>query len=127
MALVRDPFFWKRFSAAVHLDEEANGGQAGPKPQVTAPTSDKESWLSRQQQKRRRSFVYGFVILCCVVFVIIGAVVVWWLSQHNWLQNAVLPPEYLAWTYRNGDNAIPRFPQESHLVDVAGLRSAAME
>lgn len=23
MALVRDPYFWKRFSRAVHLDEEA--------------------------------------------------------------------------------------------------------
>lgn len=25
MALVRDPYFWKRFSTAVHLDQEAKG------------------------------------------------------------------------------------------------------
>lgn len=30
MALVRDPAFWKRFSAAMHLDEEAKT-ETGPK------------------------------------------------------------------------------------------------
>jgi hypothetical protein len=30
MAVVRDPAFWRRFSMAVHLDEEAQNPQARP-------------------------------------------------------------------------------------------------
>lgn len=29
MALVRDPYFWKRFSAAVHMDEESRAVDQG--------------------------------------------------------------------------------------------------
>lgn len=36
MALVRDPYFWKRFSTAVHLDEEAKGVS-----DVESPVSEK--------------------------------------------------------------------------------------
>jgi hypothetical protein len=42
MALVRDPFFWKRFSTAVHMDEEAKavdqGTQTVPAPYVSLPS-----------------------------------------------------------------------------------------
>jgi hypothetical protein len=42
MALVRDPFFWKRFSTAVHMDEEAKavdqGTQTTPAPYVPLPS-----------------------------------------------------------------------------------------
>jgi len=37
MALVRDPYFWKRFSTAVHLDDEAK----------SASTLDLESMQKR--------------------------------------------------------------------------------
>lgn len=29
MALVRDPYFWKRFSTAVHMDEESKAVDPG--------------------------------------------------------------------------------------------------
>ncbi|KAL4994724.1 hypothetical protein BDV10DRAFT_188767 [Aspergillus recurvatus] len=82
MALVRDPFFWQRFSRAVHLDEE-----------VRFPTEEKEqseNWLASQQRKRRKSALWGCVIcLAVAVFVAAVAIVVWWFCKHNWLQGAV--------------------------------------
>ncbi|KAJ5180893.1 hypothetical protein N7492_004103 [Penicillium capsulatum] len=84
MALVRDPYFWKRFSKAVHEEEVAKNGNQG----LNTPQSEKESnsWLARERQKSRRSLIYGFVIAFCVILVVIGVVIVWWLSKHHWLQ-----------------------------------------
>lgn len=110
MGLVRNPYFWRRFSLAVHLDEEAKGsiqksetsifsyapdtlqpsnGLAGPNPLkgslLTCVHSDE--WLKKQQKKRRRSILCGFLILASVAIVVGGVVVVlWWFSEHNWLQ-----------------------------------------
>ncbi|KOS37668.1 hypothetical protein ACN38_g11536 [Penicillium nordicum] len=84
MALVRDPYFWKRFSTAVHMDEESKavdqGGQA---------KQDEASWLDRERRKSRQSIIWGFVIFFGVVLVIIISVVLWWLSKNNWLQPRV--------------------------------------
>lgn len=38
MALVRDPYFWKRFSTAVRLDEEAKGA---PEAEIITPMTEK--------------------------------------------------------------------------------------
>jgi hypothetical protein len=38
MALVRDPFFWKRFSTAVHLDEESKAVDLESKAQKAQDT-----------------------------------------------------------------------------------------
>lgn len=101
MALVRDPYFWKRFSTAVHLDEEAKSASTldlectqqkySPSPVSILNrrlTYDREpdSWLEREQRKRKRSLIWGFVIFFTIVLLVIGGVVVWWLSQHHWLQ-----------------------------------------
>ncbi|KAL5334869.1 hypothetical protein BJX70DRAFT_402170 [Aspergillus crustosus] len=83
MALVRDPWFWRRFSRAVHLDAEVN-----------TPTEEKEStiwsddWLSKQRRKRRKSVLCGCAI-CLLITILIAAVavVVWWFCSHNWLQD----------------------------------------
>ncbi|OJJ54101.1 hypothetical protein ASPSYDRAFT_93862 [Aspergillus sydowii CBS 593.65] len=83
MALVRDPWFWRRFSRAVHLDEE-----------VRTPTDEKETtiwsdnWLDSQRRKRRKSALCGCLI-CVAIAVFIAAVVVviWWFWAHNWLQD----------------------------------------
>ncbi|KAJ5580269.1 uncharacterized protein N7459_006254 [Penicillium hispanicum] len=84
MALVRDPYFWKRFSTAVHLDEEAKGIS-----DVESPVSEKkpDSWLERERRKSKKSLIWGFVIFFFIVLLIVGAVVVWWLAKHNWLQS----------------------------------------
>lgn len=69
---VRDPAFWRRFSIAVHLDEEAQAQkQAGPDLKHT------ESWLERQRQKKSRrtllcwAFWIGFIALVAGVVVTI--------------------------------------------------------
>ncbi|KAJ5782063.1 hypothetical protein N7457_003837 [Penicillium paradoxum] len=81
MALVRDPCFWKRFSTAVHMDEEAKVVDLGEETK-----EDKTSWLSQQHQKRKRSIIWGFVIFFALLILIIAGVVVWWLAKNNWLQ-----------------------------------------
>ncbi|KAJ5225014.1 hypothetical protein N7468_006239 [Penicillium chermesinum] len=85
MALVRDPYFWKRFSTAVHLDEESKGVQCN----VEAPQTEKPpiSWLEKERRKSKRSLIWGFVIFFCIVLLVTGGVIVWWLSKHNWLQS----------------------------------------
>lgn len=42
MALVRDPYFWKRFSTAVHLDEEAKGT---PEAEIITPITEKYVYI----------------------------------------------------------------------------------
>ncbi|KAL4783436.1 hypothetical protein BJX76DRAFT_357991 [Aspergillus varians] len=83
MTLVRDPWFWRRFSRAVHLDEE-----------VRSPTEEKKStiwsdnWLSNQNRKRRKSAFCGCVICFAVaVFVAAVSVAIWWFCAHHWLQD----------------------------------------
>ncbi|KAJ5558012.1 hypothetical protein N7535_009503 [Penicillium sp. DV-2018c] len=81
MALVRDPYFWKRFSTAVHLDEEAKASE-----QNSPIKRERQSWLSRQRRKRKRSIIYGFIIFFGVVLLAVAGVVIWWLAKNNWLQ-----------------------------------------
>ncbi|KAJ5109659.1 hypothetical protein N7532_002304 [Penicillium argentinense] len=85
MALVRDPYFWKRFSTAVHQDDEAKTASQLNLEQATEKQPD--SWLERERQKRRRSLICGFIIFFCIVLLVTGGVIVWWLSKHNWLQS----------------------------------------
>ncbi|KAJ5730902.1 uncharacterized protein N7483_005410 [Penicillium malachiteum] len=63
MALVRDPYFWKRFSTAVHLDEEAKGIPS----EVSTPASEKpqDSWLERERRKSKKSLIWGVRHLLC--------------------------------------------------------------
>ncbi|EKV11614.1 amidase signature enzyme [Penicillium digitatum] len=81
MALVRDPYFWKRFSTAVHQDEESRAVGKG-----VHSKQDEVSWLDRERRKSKRSIIWGFVIFCGVVLIIIVCVVLWWLAKNNWLK-----------------------------------------
>ncbi|KAI2699424.1 uncharacterized protein N7518_005722 [Penicillium psychrosexuale] len=80
MALVRDPYFWKRFSTAVHMDEESKAIDRAQAKQ------DAASWLTRERMKSKRSIICGFIIFFAVVLVIVVSVVLWWLAKNNWLQ-----------------------------------------
>ncbi|PYI05661.1 hypothetical protein BO78DRAFT_419417 [Aspergillus sclerotiicarbonarius CBS 121057] len=83
MALVRDPAFWKRFSAAIHLDEEAKGGTDQRKPSIWS-----DNWIQSQRQKKRRTFICGFLIfLIIALFIAAIVVVILWLKSRNWLRN----------------------------------------
>ncbi|KAF3384430.1 hypothetical protein F1880_001819 [Penicillium rolfsii] len=82
MALVRDPYFWKRFSTAVHLQEESSKCDS----ECATPVKESDSWLERERRKRKRSLIWGFVIFFGVILLVIGGVIVWWLAKHNWLQ-----------------------------------------
>ncbi|GLI82138.1 hypothetical protein PoHVEF18_010539 [Penicillium ochrochloron] len=81
MALVRDPYFWKRFSTAVHQEEESKSEL-----ECATPIKEPDSWLERERRKRKRSLIWGFVILFGVILLVTGGVIVWWLAKHNWLQ-----------------------------------------
>ncbi|KAJ5951669.1 uncharacterized protein N7479_010082 [Penicillium vulpinum] len=81
MALVRDPCFWKRFSTAVHMDEESKAVNQG-----AHAKHDAASWLSRERRKSKRSIIWGCVIFLAVVLIIIVSVVLSWLAKNNWLQ-----------------------------------------
>ncbi|EPS31005.1 hypothetical protein POX_b02005 [Penicillium oxalicum] len=82
MALVRDPYFWKRFSTAVHLQEIEAKSDA----ECISPVRKSDSWLDRERRKRKRTLIWGFVIFFGVLLVVIGAIIVWWLARHHWMQ-----------------------------------------
>ncbi|KAE8348810.1 hypothetical protein BDV28DRAFT_142655 [Aspergillus coremiiformis] len=85
MALVRDPAFWRRFSRAIHLDEQAKA--SSPDDKCAIIYSD--DWIRSQRKKRRRSILCGFLIFAAFAIVIAAAVVViWWLQSHNWLRKS---------------------------------------
>lgn len=103
MALVRDPYFWKRFSTAVHLDEEAKSASTldleSAKQKYEPVSSDlsyfnlrltydrePDSWLERERRKSKRSLIWGFIIFFTIVLFATGGVIIWWLSEHDWLQ-----------------------------------------
>ncbi|KAF2662036.1 hypothetical protein K491DRAFT_687020 [Lophiostoma macrostomum CBS 122681] len=69
MAMVRDPAFWKRFSLAVHLDEEAQAQASRPE------LKHSESWLEEQQRKKskRTCMCWGFWL---VFFAFVAGIVV---------------------------------------------------
>ncbi|TKA22609.1 hypothetical protein B0A50_08298 [Salinomyces thailandicus] len=80
MAVPRDPAFWKRFSMAVHMDEEK--GQGG----YQLPGSD--DWLVRQNKKKsRRTCLCWTFWLCFFVFIAGVIAIVVWLLQSGVLDN----------------------------------------
>ncbi|OKL63536.1 hypothetical protein UA08_01201 [Talaromyces atroroseus] len=80
VSLVKDPEFWRRFSVAIHQDEE----------QARQPEHGKtqsESWLSRQRKKTRRSKICGLLIALAIVLIACGAgIAIWLLSKHDRLR-----------------------------------------
>jgi hypothetical protein len=108
MANVRDPAFWRRFSVAVHLDEEQNttpdtksASSNGSRPPIkhtyvlqicddadianTHLTS--ESWLDRHHKKQRRTKCIGWLIVLFTVIVVVAIVlVVLWLLKMGMFQ-----------------------------------------
>ncbi|OCK87354.1 uncharacterized protein K441DRAFT_691216 [Cenococcum geophilum 1.58] len=68
MAVVRDPAFWRRFSMAVHLDEEAQTARPELK--------HSQSWLARQQAKRSRRTCICWIFWLCFFGLVAGIVIV---------------------------------------------------
>ncbi|EAW10952.1 uncharacterized protein ACLA_065860 [Aspergillus clavatus NRRL 1] len=86
MALVRDPMFWKRFSRAVHLDEEAKAA-AGGKNNSNSNNNHSDNWIQAQYRKKRRSIICGFFIFLAIASLVAGIIVVLlWLNSRHWLQ-----------------------------------------
>ncbi|KAM0719601.1 hypothetical protein Q7P37_003731 [Cladosporium fusiforme] len=78
MAGVRDPAFWKRFSVAVHMDEEKGMQQL----------KDDDSWLARQQNKRKQRARVCWAFWAIFLIVIAGVVgVIIWLVESGVLSN----------------------------------------
>ncbi|KIV81755.1 hypothetical protein PV11_03917 [Exophiala sideris] len=79
MGTVRDPAFWRRFSMAVHMDEEkANISDS----KSTSTTSSRpvlkptDSWLERNRKKQRRTRMLGWLIALGFVCVVVGIIMV---------------------------------------------------
>lgn len=110
-AVPRDPVFWKRFSLAVHMDEEKGSSatsiasQSGlvrrcvlllpsmaatiesPHPAaLTIPHSD--SWLEAERKKKSRN-CWRLCVFSGSVCVFIGLLLVTliWLSNHGWFMH----------------------------------------
>ncbi|KIX07988.1 uncharacterized protein Z518_02642 [Rhinocladiella mackenziei CBS 650.93] len=65
MAGVRDPAFWRRFSMAVHLDEEKAtipDARSASTTSSRAPLKHADSWLERNRRKQRRTRIVGWII-----------------------------------------------------------------
>ncbi|KAK4975622.1 hypothetical protein LTR28_009123 [Elasticomyces elasticus] len=106
MSGVRDPAFWRRFSIAVHLDEEASlgtGASASPgekRPKLEHANrtlandrnpfiGSSDSWLGRQQKKRsKRACICWAFWLCFLAFVAAIIVLVLWLVQSGTLDRS---------------------------------------
>ncbi|QMW46250.1 hypothetical protein G4B11_009705 [Aspergillus flavus] len=94
MALVRDPAFWRRFSRAIHLDEEAKASKTENKSGViyslcSLTAEPRDDWILKQRKKRRRWICCGFLIFAAFAIVVAGVVVVfWWFHSHNWLRKS---------------------------------------
>ncbi|KAK5122972.1 hypothetical protein LTR85_003538 [Meristemomyces frigidus] len=75
----RDPAFWKRFSYAVHMDEEKAPEQL----------KESDSWLARQQRKRSRraSYICCAFWLCFFLFIAGVVAVIIWLLKSGVLDN----------------------------------------
>ncbi|MCJ1359680.1 MAG: hypothetical protein MMC33_009682 [Icmadophila ericetorum] len=86
MTVVRDPAFWKRFSIAVHLDEEASTPSSMRSPDDPRPVlKHSESWLTRETKKKQRNkyLLCGFALIFTGIIVAIVCILVW-LSHHGW-------------------------------------------
>ncbi|CRG83511.1 hypothetical protein PISL3812_00862 [Talaromyces islandicus] len=85
VSLVKDPEFWRRFSMAVHRDEELAKT-------VTEEPQTQDSWLVRQRKKTRRSKIWGFLIALVIVLIAAGAAVaIWYLSKKGWFRKHQKP------------------------------------
>ncbi|KIW54974.1 hypothetical protein PV05_07294 [Exophiala xenobiotica] len=85
MSGVRDPAFWRRFSMAVHLDEE-KGNISDSRSTSTASSKaalkHADTWLERHRKKQRRTMVVGWVIALGLVLVVAAIVLVLlWFSK----------------------------------------------
>jgi len=82
MANVQDPMFWRRFSMAVHLDEEQQQTQkqaeisSSHDPSRMPSLQQTQTWLGRERQKKRRRTCICWAFWLCVFALIITVVVV---------------------------------------------------
>ncbi|CZS91513.1 uncharacterized protein RAG0_02114 [Rhynchosporium agropyri] len=86
--LVRDPIFWKRFSAAVHASEEFDLERGRSDSTSTVDSKKKgerkreNDWLEQQWKEKRRCRTLCIVITLIVACLISGgAVAGWWFTQ----------------------------------------------
>ncbi|RMZ87900.1 hypothetical protein DV736_g4872, partial [Chaetothyriales sp. CBS 134916] len=79
MAVVRDPAFWRRFSMAVHQDEEKGSfadNQSASTGYSKQGLKHTDSWLERTRKKQRRAWICGGMIALLVAAAIVAAVFV---------------------------------------------------
>ncbi|KAI6824664.1 hypothetical protein KC332_g13966 [Hortaea werneckii] len=71
MAVPRDPAFWKRFSMAVHMDEEKGAPEYS------------DSWLLRERKKKskRTCICWTFWIIFFIFIAAIVAIIIWLLKS----------------------------------------------
>ncbi|TVY58135.1 hypothetical protein LCER1_G001915 [Lachnellula cervina] len=90
MGLVRDPAFWKRFSAAVHMAEEGGVGVVETEHTRGSRTNSNSSastfavkdanndWLQKQHKEKRRCRIMCVSITLMIIILGVGGGVVAW-------------------------------------------------
>lgn len=80
MAIVRDPYFWKRFSTAVHLDEEKTVGNRDSGRSLEKQEQHRDDWLSQQRKEKRRCKCIAWIAVVVVVMLVVGVVLGWYFT-----------------------------------------------
>jgi hypothetical protein len=81
MAIVRDPYFWKRFSTAVHLDESKAAAEESDCASGSSTEKHKkytDDWLSQQRMEKRRCTCISWIVGVAIVSIVLGAILGWY-------------------------------------------------
>ncbi|KAF2666160.1 hypothetical protein BT63DRAFT_427944, partial [Microthyrium microscopicum] len=73
--IIRDPAFWRRFSVAVHQDEE-QGVRPGAGSPLHPQLKHSDSWLDAQKRKRTRHAWICWLFWLCFFGLIVGVVLI---------------------------------------------------
>jgi len=85
-AVPRDPAFWKRFSVAIHLEEDKPKSSGASASSYDDPKAD--DWLEGQRRKERRSCRnICFSVLGLVIFLALVVGVIIWLARHGFFMH----------------------------------------
>ncbi|KAI9729319.1 MAG: hypothetical protein M1834_006990 [Cirrosporium novae-zelandiae] len=89
MAGIKDPAFWRRFSLAVHMDEEQQNTPGAPS--FASGNSDVKysaNWVEQQRKEKKRAKLLGWLIAFLFALIIAAIVfVVLWLARHGWFMH----------------------------------------
>lgn len=101
-AVPSDPAFWRRFSTAVHLEEDHEPLTAAATPHressstsssTLAKHADPEkletgNWLEHERAKQKRNrIMYPVFFISIIALIVLVILLIVWLSAHGWFMH----------------------------------------